>query len=135
MDAREQLRAFLDGESFAVVGASRDRLKYGNKVLRCYRQHQRTAYPVNPHVATIEGLPAFADLTCLPRLVHGVSVIVPPAVTEQIVEQLPACGARWVWMQPGAESARAVARALELGLGVISGGPCLLVALGFREDG
>ena len=42
-------------------------------------------------------------------------------------------GAVFVWMQPGAESANAVARAEELGLHPIAGGPCLLVALGFRE--
>ena len=99
------------------------------------RQHERTVYPVNPNAASVEELAVYSDLASLPGPVHGVSVITPPDVTEQIVEHLPGSGATWVWMQPGAESARAVARALELGVRVISGGPCLLVALGFREDG
>jgi len=73
-------------------------------------------------------------LTRLPEPVHGVSVITSPDVTERVVENLEASGARWVWMQPGAESDRAIARAEEIGIGVIAGGPCLLVALGFRED-
>ncbi|MHC4342600.1 MAG: CoA-binding protein, partial [Planctomycetota bacterium] len=42
-------------------------------------------------------------------------------------------GITHVWMQPGAESAEAIRKAGELGLNVIAGGACLLVALGFRE--
>ena len=38
-----------------------------------------------------------------------------------------------LWMQPGAESPAAIARAQALGMNVIAGGPCLLVVLGFRE--
>ena len=131
---KRSIEAFLAGGPFAVVGASRERSKYGNKVLRCYRQHGLVVYPVNPHATSVEDVPAYPDLRSLPEPVHGVSVITPPGVTEEIVEDLPASGAAWVWMQPGAESDRAVARARALGLGVISHGPCILVALGFRDD-
>ena len=133
MTNREWIEAFLGGSAFAVVGASRDRNKYGNKVLRCYMMHDRTVYPVNPNATSVEGLHCYPDLASVPRPLHGVSVITPPAVTERILEDLPASGAGHVWMQPGAESERAVARARALGLNVISGGPCLLVALGFDE--
>ncbi len=128
-----KIDGFLHGGPFAVAGASRSRAKYGNKVLRCYLQHGRTAYPVNPNAFEVEGLECYPDLAALPEPVHGVSVICRPEVTERIVEDLPACGARYVWMQPGAETDRAIARAEELGLQVIAGGPCLLVALGFSE--
>jgi uncharacterized protein len=60
-------------------------------------------------------------------------VITPPPVTEKVVEEAGRLGIRHVWMQPGAESEAAVRRARELGINVISGGPCLLVVLGFRE--
>jgi predicted CoA-binding protein len=132
--AREAIDDFLSGEPFAVVGASRDRAKYGNKVLRCYLQNGRRAFPVNPHEREVEGLSAFPDLASLPEPVHGVSIITPPHVTEAVVEEAAAAGVLRLWMQPGAESARAVRRAQELGLSVIAGGPCLLVALGYRED-
>jgi len=134
MTDRERIEAFLAGSSFAVVGAARDRNKYGNKVLRCYMMHDRTVYPVNPNASAVEGLDCYADLASVPRPLHGVSIITPPAVTERIVAGLPPSGAGHVWMQPGAESEQAVARATALGLNVISGGPCLLVALGFSED-
>ena len=132
-DASTRIREFLAGEVYAVVGASSDRSKYGNKVLRCYVQNGRRAIPVNPRARTVEGIAAVADLVSLPEPVHGVSIITPPEITERIVEEAAAAGLRRLWMQPGAESARAVRRAEELGLSVIAGGPCLLVSLGYRE--
>ena len=133
MDAHASIRAFLDGRTFAVAGASRDRSKYGNKVLRCYQQHGLTAYPLNPHETEIEGVACFRDIASLPEPVHGLSIITPPPVTERLVEEAAVAGIRHVWMQPGAESARAVQRARALGIDVIANGPCLLVSLGYRE--
>ncbi len=133
MDSRAQIDDFLAGKVYAVVGASADRSKYGNKVLRCYLQKGRKAFPVNPRAKQVEGLDAYPDLASLPEEVHGVSIITPPEVTERIVEEAAKAGVKRLWMQPGAESGLAVERAGELGLSVISGGPCLLVALGYRE--
>lgn len=133
-DARGQIDEFLAGDVYAVVGASNDRWKYGNKVLRCYLQDRRRAIPVNPNAPIVEGIATVPDLASLPEPVHGASIITPPDVTEKIVEQAAEAGVRRLWMQPGAESARALRRAKELGLSVIAGGPCVLVVLGFRED-
>lgn len=121
------IREFLAGERYAVAGASRSRSKYGNRVLRVYLQHGRTVYPVNPNTDEVEGLQAYPDLLSLPETVHGVSIITPPHITEKIVADAAEAGIKHVWMQPGAESTRAVDRARELGLNVIAGGPCLLV--------
>jgi predicted CoA-binding protein len=128
-DAQPAIDAFLAGNSFAVVGASQDREKYGNKVLRAYLASGRRAFPVNPKLDEVEGQSCYPDLVSLPDPVHGVSIITPPAVTERIVEQAAAAGLRRLWMQPGAESDRAIKRAGELGLELIHSGPCVLVAL------
>jgi predicted CoA-binding protein len=133
MSDRTKIDAFLESGPFAVVGASRQRRKYGNKVLRCYLQHGFEVFPVNPNAREVEGLATAPSLLDLPKPVRAVSVITPPGVTEDIVEHLPDSGASCVWMQPGAESDSAVERAEDLGLTVIAGGPCVLVALGFRD--
>jgi predicted CoA-binding protein len=130
---KEKIESFLSAGPYAVVGASRDRSKYGNKVLRCYLQHGLEVYAVNPSATEVEGVASVSSLPQLPTPVRGISVITPPDVTERVVENAPAAGAEFLWMQPGAESAAAVTRAESLGLTVISGGPCLLVALGFRD--
>lgn len=118
---------------FAVVGASLDREKYGNKVLRCYQQHDYKVVGVNPKATEVEGADCFKDLASIDEAVHGVSIITPPSVTAKVVEEAARLGIEHVWMQPGAESDEAIERAEALGLNVIAGGPCLLVVLGFRE--
>ena len=133
MTQQAQIDAFLNGSPHAVVGASTNRDKYGNKVLRCYMQNDRPVYPVNPRATEIEGLEAYPDLRSLPQQVHGLSIITPPTITEQVVEDAAEAGIKHLWMQPGAESDRAIERAQELGLNVIARGACLLVVLGYRE--
>jgi predicted CoA-binding protein len=129
----ERIRDFLAGSPHAVVGASTERSKYGNKVLRCYQQAGRPVLVVHPREAEIEGEPCVARIADLPPDVHGLSIITPSPVTERIVREAADAGITRVWMQPGAESAKALDLARELGLSVIAGGPCLLVALGYRE--
>ena len=131
----DRIVAFLASGSFAVVGASTDRSKYGNKVLRCYQQHGRKAYPVNPKAPEVEGLRAYPSLAALPEPVSAISVITPPAATEQVVREAHAAGVKHVWMQPGAESDEAIRTAEALGMNVIADGPCLLVVMGYQEHG
>jgi predicted CoA-binding protein len=133
MSEQEQIKQFLAGKRFAVVGASKDRSKYGNKVLRAYLQNNRDAVPVNPGQDEIEGLKAYRDLASVPDEVDGVSIITPPAATEKVVEQAIARGIKHIWMQPGAESAAAIESAERAGANVIAGGPCVLVTLRYRE--
>jgi predicted CoA-binding protein len=132
MDAN--VEEFLAGAPHAVVGASQDRAKYGNKVLRVYQQHDRRVVPVHPSAKEIEGLVAYPDLAALPEPVHGISVITPPPVTERVVQQAIELGIKHIWMQPGAESETAVELARQNGINMIAGGPCLLVVLGFRDE-
>ena len=131
MQQRSYVATFLAGPEFAVIGVSQNRAKFGNKVLRAYLHRGLTVYPVHPTVSEIEGLRCFARIADLPATVHGLSIITPPTVTERIVEEAAETSIRFLWMQPGAESPAAVARAQELGLTVIHGGPCLLVELDF----
>lgn len=127
----ERIEAFLAEGPWAVVGASADRAKFGNQVLRCYQRHGKApVYPVNPSGGEIEGLTAYASLSDLPETARAVSIITPPAVTEHVVAEALRLGIEHLWMQPGAESRRALELAEEAGVEAIAGGPCLLVVLG-----
>ena len=134
MTVQQQIEAFLGGAPHAVAGASQDRRKYGNKVLRAYLQRNRAVHPINPNAEMVEGLVAFSDLAAVSETVHGVSIVTPPRVTEQIVMQAAELGIRHLWMQPGSDSDRAIEIAEQAGMNVIWGGPCILVALRFQED-
>jgi predicted CoA-binding protein len=116
-----------------VVGASQDRSKYGNKVLRVYVQNNRDVLPINPTAAEVEGFTAYPDLASAPGEFDGVSIITPPKVTERVVSDAIARGIKNIWMQPGAESTSAIDAARAAGTNVIAGGPCILVALRYHE--
>ena len=93
--ASGDVQAFFQRQKFCVVGASQDQTKYGNKVLRCYVQHNYSVVPINKKTKEIEGL------TCVPSLTDwvaasdstirpidlGVSIVTPPGVTKGIVEE------------------------------------------------
>lgn len=128
-----RIRAFLESGPYAVMGASSNREKYGNKVLRCYLQHGKEVFPINPRAEEIEGLKAYPTLADLPKRVRAISVITPPKVTEAVVQEAIGAGVKHIWMQPGADSPEAIRAAEAAGIEVIAGGPCLLVVLGYRE--
>ena len=111
------------------------RRKYGNKCLRCYWQDGREAYPVNPNSDVVEGRTCYPSLSALPLVPRAVSFITQPEVTDEMVAEALALGIEHLWLQPGAESARAVALARQADANLIWGGPCLLVVLGFSESG
>jgi hypothetical protein len=106
---REALIAdFVNRQRWAVVGASQDRSKFGNRVFRSLGQAGYRVYPVNPHVKEVEGAAAYATLADLPELPEVVNLVVPPAVTEQVVREAHDLGLTRIWMQPGAESEEAI---------------------------
>ncbi|MDF1555540.1 MAG: CoA-binding protein [Deferrisomatales bacterium] len=129
-----RIARFLSARAFGVVGASADRAKYGNKVLRCYLQHGRRAIPVNPRAASVEGVACVPSVADLPEEVTSLSIITPPAISERVVTAALARGIRNLWLQPGAESPAAVAACEAARDNCIADGSCLLVVLGYRDD-
>ncbi|KAL2914353.1 hypothetical protein HK105_206125 [Polyrhizophydium stewartii] len=122
---------FFKASAFAVVGASADRSKFGNRVLRWYLENAAGAslFPINPKAPEIEGVPALQSLRALPNpAATSVSVITPPAVTEAVLREAVELGIRNVWLQPGSESAAGMQYARDHGVNVIGGGPCILVS-------
>jgi predicted CoA-binding protein len=133
MTIQDQIQQFLASPAFGVVGASTNRQKYGNKVLRCYLQNGRKVIPVNPNEPEIEGLPCAATISDLPPDVLSISMITPPAVTAMLVPLALEKGIKNIWMQPGAEHPDAVALCREQGINVIADGSCLLVVMGYHD--
>lgn len=128
-----QIELFFQSKAFAVIGASSNREKYGNKVLRCYLENGKKAYPVNPKDNSIEGIPVVHSVSQLPNEVESISIITPPVTTEKIVEEAIKKGIKNIWMQPGAESNSAIQNCKHHKINVIAGGPCILVVLNYRE--
>jgi len=100
----------------AVLGASNDRSKYGNRAVRAYRAEGYRVFPVNPHEPSIEGLRAYASILDIPEPVDRATVYLRPEVTLQVLEEIARKGVGELFLNPGSESGAVIARAQELGI-------------------
>lgn len=116
----------------AIVGASKDRSKFGNKAVRAYLRQGYDVYPVNPKEETIEGLKCCGSVLEVPVGLDRISVYLPPAIGLKVLDEIAAKGAKEVWLNPGADSDAVIARATELGLQPIVA--CSILGVGEHPD-
>jgi predicted CoA-binding protein len=112
----------------AVIGASSNRQKFGNRAVRAFQQQGYTVIPINPHETSVEGLKAYSSVLEVPGPVDLASFYVPPEIGEQVIEEIARKGITEVWLNPGAESDALVARARALNIQPIVA--CSIVAIG-----
>lgn len=118
--------------SVAVIGASNDRRKYGNKAVRAYARLGYVVYPINPNEAEIEGLPAYKSILDVPGQVDRAVFYVPPPVGLRVIEEVAQKGAGEVYLNPGAESPELIERARQLGIEPVVA--CSILAVGLTPD-
>lgn len=114
------IKDFLRKENvFAVVGVSKDPEKYGHQVFKDLKEAGYAVYPVNPHIDEVLGDRCYHSLSELPETPDVVDTVVPPAVTEKIVEECKELEIDKVWMQPGSESEKAIEFCEQNGIKVV----------------
>ena len=119
-------------KSVAVLGASKDRAKFGNKSVRAHHAAGYEVLPIHPHAAEIEGLKAYASLAALPHPVERITVYLPPSVALALLPEIADAGAREVWFNPGAADPEVLAEAKRLGIPAVDG--CSIVDLGLSPS-
>ncbi len=122
----------MSQKTIAIIGASADRSKFGNKAVRAFVRQGYDVYPVNPKAALIEGLPVFSHIADVPVRPNLISVYLPPPVLLKILPDIAARGCDELWLNPGTESAEVLAAAERLGLNVIQA--CSIVAIGLSPS-
>jgi predicted CoA-binding protein len=110
----------------ALVGASNDRSKYGNIILRDLVRKGFTVLPVNPSEHEVQGLPSVRRVAELADPVHIVNFVVPPEVSLEVLGELDPSRFRVVWFQPGAYDGRVVDAARQRFESVVAG-DCIMV--------
>jgi hypothetical protein len=118
----------------AILGASADRSKYGNKAVRAFLARGYDVYPVNPKGGEVEGLRCYTSLRDIPPEVQldKISVYLPPPVGLAVLPEIVARGCRELWLNPGSESAELIAAAEEAGLEVVQA--CSIVGVGMSPS-
>ena len=116
------------GKTVAVVGASSNRRKFGNRALRAFERQGFTVLAINPNEPEVEGHATYASVLDVPGPIDMATIYVPPHVGVRIMEELARKGIPEVWLNPGADGDEVVARARELGLNTIQA--CSIMAIG-----
>ncbi len=112
----------------AVIGASCDRTKFGNKAVRQFQLMGFTVIPINSQETEVEGLQAYRSVLDVPHAIDMATIYLPPEEGLHVLDEVAEKNIREVWVNPGADSPQVVQRARDLGLEPIVA--CSLMALG-----
>jgi predicted CoA-binding protein len=115
-------------KTVAVIGASSDRRKFGNRALRAYVQQGYTVLAINPNEAEVEGFKTYASVLDVPGPIDMATFYVPPEIGERVIDEVAKKGIQEVWLNPGAESDALVERAQSLNIRPIQA--CSILAIG-----
>ena len=115
-------------KTVAVIGASGNRHKFGNKALRAFERQGYRVLAINPNEAEVEGHKTFASVLDVPGKIDMATVYLPAVSGVGVMEQLAQKGVGEVWLNPGADDDDVVDRARALGLNVIQA--CSIIAIG-----
>ena len=117
----------------AIVGASRERWKFGNRSVRAHLTAGFDVYPVNPRGGEIEGRLVYRTLAEVPvEHLDRVSMYVPPGIGLTLLAEIARKGCRELWLNPGSESEELLREANRLGLDPIVA--CSIVDVGINPQ-
>ena len=118
----------MSKKTVAIIGASNDRAKFGNKAMRAFLQQGYEVFPVNPKEESVEGLQAFKSIADVPVRPQMITVYLPPPILLKVLPDIAARGCDELWLNPGTESDDVITEAERLKLNVIQA--CSIVAVG-----
>tara|TARA_B100000530_G_scaffold156398_1_gene98232 strand:+ start:133 stop:516 length:384 start_codon:yes stop_codon:yes gene_type:complete len=88
----------------ALVGASNDPKKYGNKILLDLFSKGYNVVPINSTEDTIAGIKSYKNVLDLKESLSIINFVVPPKIGFEITKELVENNYDNFWYQPGAES-------------------------------
>ncbi len=121
-----QEKNFLSHKVWAVVGASDNPQKFGNKIYRRLKEKDYEVYAINPGLEVLDGDPCYKNLTALPKVPDVIDMVVSPERGKAVLEEAAKLGVKNVWFQPGTYTDETLELAKTLGLNLVQS--CVLIA-------
>jgi len=115
-------------KTIAVIGASSDRHKFGNKAFRAFQAEGYKVIPINPNETAVEGVSTYPSVIEVPGTIDMATVYVPPEIGITLLDGFERKQIAEIWINPGAESDALMAEARRRKLNVIEA--CSIIGLG-----
>jgi len=112
----------------AVIGASSDPRKFGNRAVRAFRRQGYTVVPINPNEPEVEGLKAYASVLDVTGPIEMATFYVPPEIGMTVMPEVARKAIPEVWLNPGADSEELIRLARSLNIEPIVA--CSIIGIG-----
>jgi predicted CoA-binding protein len=123
-----QIADFMKLRTFAIIGVSSKKKKFGNYILSHMLEKELRILPIHRSVPQIDGIKCYPSIDDLPIKPDAVILVIPPAESEKALVEIYEAGVKNVWLQQGAESNKAITYCIQNDINVISG-ECILMFL------
>lgn len=117
----------LDKKIWAVVGATANPEKFGNKIYKRLKEKGYEVYAVNPMYDIVDGDPCYNSLTDLPKVPEVIDMVVSPKRAIPVIEEAAMLGVKYVWFQPHTYDGEVLKLTEEKGIEMVL--DCVLIAL------
>lgn len=121
---------WLEYKNWAVVGASENPQRYGNKIVKRLKSAMYNVLPVSPNYEKVEGIKSFASISDVSGPIDVVNFVVNPSIGMKVLDEVIEKGIKRIWLQPGTVSSKLVQKAKDNDIEVIEA--CILVVLGWE---
>lgn len=125
MNPTEVLRKY---NKYAVVGATRNKEKFGYKIYKTIKNYDKTVFPVNPRYDSIDGVFCFSSISEIPEKPEVVVAVVPPRATDKLIDECKRLGIEIVWLQPGTYNDATLQKCKDVDIEAVYGA-CIMLKL------
>ncbi len=106
-------------KNWAVIGATNNTSKFGNKIFKRLKNYGFNVVPINPVYEEVENTKALDCVSELQDDVSVLNVVVSPEKSMAMLDNIDKTSIKYVWFQPGTYNNEVIEKANQLGLNVI----------------
>lgn len=122
----------LEKKSWAVVGVTNKKDRFGYKIWKILREHNYTSYGVNPNYNEIDGEKIYQSLKDVPGKIDIINMVISPKYGASILDQAKELGIEYIFFQPGTYNEDIINKTESLGFRYLIG-DCIYATLKGKE--
>ena len=115
-----KINEFLAQKSFAIVGVSTNKNKFGNAVYKELKTKEFNIFPVHLTMEEFQGDKCYPSISALSGKIDAVIVVAKPEKAIEVIKEAHKNNIKYIWLQQGAGSKEAIEFAESNGISVIS---------------